>query len=48
MKEKEIFEGCGVLFKTKDGIMICGEEKKNREKVFCKWCLLELKLKNMK
>jgi len=34
-------EGCGVLFKSGSGIIICGEDRVDGNKFLCKWCLKE-------
>jgi len=36
-------EGCGVLFKSGSGIIVCGEIRLDGNQFFCKRCLKELK-----
>ena len=37
-------EGCGVLFKSGSGIIICGESRVDGNKFLCKRCLEELSI----
>jgi len=39
--EKKEVEGCGVLFKSGSGIIICGEKRTDGNQFLCKWCLKE-------
>jgi len=46
--EKRILaEGCGVLFKSGSGIIICGEERMDGNKFLCMRCLREHKIKRV-
>jgi len=38
-REKDL--GCGVLFKSGSGIIICGEKRVDGNSFLCKWCLKE-------
>lgn len=46
--KKERTKGCGGLFKSGSGIIICGEERVDGNRFLCKWCLNELKKKKKK
>lgn len=46
MKEK--YEGCGVLFKSGSGIIICGERRVDGNQFFCKRCLKEMNTRKAK
>jgi len=45
MVEDNRFDGCGVLFKSGSGIIICGELRVDGNKFLCKRCLEELSIK---
>jgi len=34
-------KGCGVLFKTESGIVICGEQRADGNQFFCRRCIRE-------
>ena len=39
MKVRRMKKGCGVLFKSGSGIIICGEDRVDGNKFLCKRCL---------
>lgn len=42
MFKKKLMEGCGVLFKSGSGIIICGEARVDGNCFLCKRCLKEI------
>ncbi len=41
-------EGCGVLFKSGSGIIICGEKRVDGNQFLCRRCLEEYRVKKDK
>ncbi len=39
----DIIKGCGVLFETDCGIVVCGKIRKDNNEFFCHGCLKEAK-----